>query len=351
MKPSRHSSAARVAASPAPLAQAGRTVRAVRAGGLALAAALLAACGSGGGDKPASQVAAKVNQEEISVHQINYVMQRQPGLKPEQAEAGSRQILERLIDQELAVQKAQELKLDRDPQAVQAIEAARREILARMYLERTVEGVQPPTPEEVRAYYEDKPELFSQRRIYELREYVIDVPAERVPALQERLAASKSADEFVAWLKTQELRHTTGQVTRAAEQLPLPLLQSLHKLERGGSMLQPGPAGAQLVVVNGWRDSPVGLEQARPAIEQFLANDRRRQMAEQNIKAIREQAQIEYVGQFAEAAPTADAAGRPAGAAAPAAAASAGGGQGGNGAGQGAGQDAAAINKGLSGLK
>lgn len=345
MKPSRHSTAGIAAPTPAALPVARR---AARAGGLALAAALLAACGSGGdGDKPASQVAAKVNQEEISVHQINYVMQRQPGLKPEQAESGSRQILERLIDQELAVQKAQELKLDRDPQAVQAIEAARREILARMYLERTVEGATPPTPEEVRAYYEDKPELFSQRRIYELREYVIDVPAERVPALQERLAASRSADEFVAWLKTQDLRHTTGQVTRAAEQLPLPLLQSLHKLERGGSMLQPGPAGAQLVVVSGWRDSPVGLEQARPAIEQFLGNERRRQMAEQNIKAIREQAQIEYVGQFAEAAPTADAAGTPAGAAPPAGAASAAGGKAGNE----AGNDAAAINKGLSGLK
>ena len=91
-----------------------------------LTAGLLAGCG-GGGDKgeKASQTAAKVNKEEITVHQINFVLQQQRGLKPEQAEAASKQILERLIDQELALQKALEQKLDREPRVVQQIEAAR----------------------------------------------------------------------------------------------------------------------------------------------------------------------------------------------------------------------------------
>ena len=58
---------------------------------------MLAGCGDKKGDK-ASQTAAKVNKEEITVHQINFVMQQQRGLKPEQADAASRKILERLID-------------------------------------------------------------------------------------------------------------------------------------------------------------------------------------------------------------------------------------------------------------
>ena len=87
-------------------------------------AALLAACGGGDGDKkPATQVAAKVNSGEISVHQVNQVLQRQPGLKPEQVQAVSRRVLDGLVDQELAIQQATEQKLDRDPRVVSAIEA------------------------------------------------------------------------------------------------------------------------------------------------------------------------------------------------------------------------------------
>ena len=57
----------------------------------------------------ASPAAVVVNKEEITVQQVNQVLQQQRGLKPEQADAASKQVLERLIDQELAVQKAVEL--------------------------------------------------------------------------------------------------------------------------------------------------------------------------------------------------------------------------------------------------
>ncbi|MCC6852055.1 MAG: EpsD family peptidyl-prolyl cis-trans isomerase, partial [Rubrivivax sp.] len=109
----------------------------------AAAAPALAGCGSKK-DKAASQTAAKVDKQEITVHQINYVLQQQRGLRPEQADAASRQILERLIDQQLALEKADGLKLDRDPRVVQQLEAARRDILARAYAEKVGEGAAKP---------------------------------------------------------------------------------------------------------------------------------------------------------------------------------------------------------------
>src|SRR5438445_12714006 len=72
---------------------------------------VLAGCGDKKKDKPASQTAVKVNKEEITVHQINFVLQQQRGLAPEQAASASKAVLEPLVDQELALQKAQDKTL------------------------------------------------------------------------------------------------------------------------------------------------------------------------------------------------------------------------------------------------
>jgi len=116
---------------------------------LAVAATLLAGCGDKQKEKAATQTAAKVNKEEITVHQINFLLAQQRGIPPAQAASASRAVLERLIDQELALQKADEHKLDRDPRVVQQIEAARRELIARAYAEKIAEGAPKPTPAEV----------------------------------------------------------------------------------------------------------------------------------------------------------------------------------------------------------
>src|SRR4051812_48453470 len=103
---------------------------------LAVAATLLVGCGDKKKDKAATQTAAKVNKEEITVHQINFLLAQQRALPPEQAASANRAVLERLIDQELTLQKASDQKLDRDPRVVQQLEAARREIISRAYLEK-----------------------------------------------------------------------------------------------------------------------------------------------------------------------------------------------------------------------
>jgi hypothetical protein len=46
----------------------------------------------------------------------------------------------------------------------------------------------------------------------------------------------------------------------------------------------------------------VSEEQVRPAIEQFLLTERRRKLVEDDIKALRAAATIQYVGKFAPAA-------------------------------------------------
>jgi len=271
------------------------------------AAALLSGCGDKK-DKGASQTAAKVNKDEITVHQINFVLQQQRGIKPEQAEAASKQILERLIDQQLALQKADDQKIDRDPRVVQQLEAARREILARAYLEKVGEAAPKPTPEEIKKYYDEKPALFSERRVYSIQEIIVEAKPEQVTELREQLSAAKNINEFVEYLKAKDYRFAGNQAVRAAEQLPLQSLDAFGRMKDGQAMLVPQPNGVQVIVVAGTRSQPLSEEQARPVIEQYLLNDRKRKLAEEDIKAMRGSAKIEYVGKFAEGAASAPAA-------------------------------------------
>lgn len=272
-----------------------------RAAVLAVAATsvLLAACGDNKKkDKPATQTAARVNKEEITVHQINYVLGQQRGLAPDQAASAGKQVLERLIDQELALQKASEQKLDRDPRVTQQIEAARREIIARAYAEKIGSGAPKPTAEEVKKYYDEHPALFRERRIYTLQEIAIEASPEQVGQVQAKLQASKNVPEFLEYLKANGIKFTGGQAVRPAEQLPLAALPAFAQMKDGQTLFNKTPRGAQVIILAGSRSQPVDEERARPAIEQFLLNERKRKVIADDLKALRTSAKVEYVGDY-----------------------------------------------------
>jgi EpsD family peptidyl-prolyl cis-trans isomerase len=271
------------------------------------AAAFVAGC-SEKKSTAASQTAAKVNKDEITVHQINYVLQQQRNLRPEQAEAAGQQVLKGLIDQQLALQRADDLKIDRDPRVVQQLEAARREIISRAYLEKVGDAAPKPSADEIRKYYDEKPALFKERRIYSIQEIAIEAKPEQQAELRDKLAASKNINEFVEFLKAREYRFNGNQAVRAAEQLPLNSLEAFSKMKDGQAIIVPAASGVQVIVLAGSRSQPVGEEQARPAIEQFLLNERKRKLIEDDMKALRTAAKIEYVGKFAQAAASAPAA-------------------------------------------
>jgi len=315
-----------------------------------IAAALAAGCGEKS-DKPeakASQSAVRVNDSEITVHQINQILERQQGLRPEQADGASRQILEGLIDQQLAVAKAEEQKLDRDPQVMQLLEATRRNILARSYLEKaSVAGAGTPTPEDVRKYFDTKPALFAQRKVYALQEFTVPSTPEQGKALIELLKNKRTPAEYAEVIKASGLKFNTQQVTQAAESLPLAIVDQLLKVNDGQSLFITAKDGFKAILIVASKEQPVTFEQAKPAIEQFLTVERRREFAQKEMKNLRAAAKIEYIGKFAEkpasgaaeaaAAAASSVASAPSLTAADAASAPA--------------LDPAALSKGLSGLK
>jgi len=264
-----------------------------------LAVMILAACGKSA-DKTNTQVAAKVNKDEISVHQINFLLSRAGQIPQEQLKPASRQALERLIDQELMVQKATESKLDRDPAIMQSLEASRHQILAQAYMNKVMGAASKPTDAEVRDYYDKHPELFSQRRVFRFQQLSIAGGKELVPEIQQMLSANKSMNDLVSWAKVKNLRYTTNAVVKPAEQLPLELLPRLNQMKDGNIGLINENGGISIIQLLASQDQPVDEKAAGSMIQQFLLNKQKTQIADNEVKQLRSTAKIEYMGEFAK---------------------------------------------------
>jgi EpsD family peptidyl-prolyl cis-trans isomerase len=311
-------------------------------------AALVVGCGDkkdgAEADKKApTQVAAKVNGTEITVHQVNFALQRIPNLDKEQSKAASLQVVRNLVDQELLVLKAESDKLDRDPAVVQALDAARMQILAEAYMGRKLGAPVEPTDAEVTAYFNAHPELFTQRKIYRLQEISIKAPKDKQDAIRTQLAASKTLNDFGTWLKAEKFEVKAAQGVKPAEQLPQELLPKLAAMPDGQAMIVNTPDGVLVIVLAGSQAQPVTLEQAKPAISHLLQGQARQKAAKAELDALKAAAKIEYVGEFADAGKE-PAAAKPAEPAAPAKPAAA------PAAGAAPAADADAISKGVSGL-
>lgn len=251
--------------------------------------------------KESSQVAAKVNDTELTVHQVNFAMQNIPNLSKDRAKEASLQIVRSLVDQEVLVQKAVADKLDRDPRVVQAMDAARSQILAQAYMERKLGTPVVPTAAEVTAYYNQHPEFFSQRKVYRLQEIAIQAPKDKHEAIRAQLTASKTLNEFGEWLKAQKYPVKASQGVKASEQLPPQLLPKLQTMPDGQAMVITTPEGLLVLVLAGSQPQPITEAQAKPAIERLLQNQKRQEAAKQELAALKAVAKIEYLGEFVEA--------------------------------------------------
>jgi hypothetical protein len=71
-------------------------------------------------------------------------------------------------------------------------------------------------------------------------------------------------------------------------------------MKDGQALFSLAPGGAQVMVLAGSRSQPVDEARAQPAIEQFLLNERKRKLVEDDLTSLRAAAKIEYVGDYAD---------------------------------------------------
>jgi EpsD family peptidyl-prolyl cis-trans isomerase len=268
---------------------------------VALVAAVLAGCS--GSDAPQStQAVARVNDKEISVHQINMLAQRLPANLPAERIAEARRtILNTLVEQEKLVQYAIEHKLDREAATMQQLEAVRREVLARAAVERLGSQSPKPTSEEVRTYFEGNPGLFANRRIYRFDEIVMPGVPVNWQSIEPQVLRAKSLREVSAVLKAANIDLPTTQgVVRASEALPMNRLADFSKRKAGDIVVWAQPPRVVIGQVIDVREAAVDEARAAPLIEQALGQRKRQETIASETTRLSEAAKVSYLGEFAQ---------------------------------------------------
>lgn len=272
-----------------------------------MALLLLGACGKDN-TTAATQIAAKVNQDEISVHQVQYTLQRQPRLAAAQPQTAARRVLDSLIEQELAAQAARSDGMETDPAVVQAMEAAKREVLARAYQDRLATKAVSASTDEVDRYYDSRPALFNERRLYTLQEFAMEASDEDRARIQTAVKSARTVEEIGDSLRKAGLRYRTRQLAQAAEDLPMGVLESVAKLSEGQSVLMQQAGSARIYTLLHAQAAPVDRNLSKGVIEAYLLSEHKRELVTQGMKTLHERAQIVYQGTFAQAGVAASAA-------------------------------------------
>lgn len=264
---------------------------------------LLDGCGNGNGGgeqpKPVSRVVAKVNGEAISMWQVNSVLTAEAqGVAGEIAVQAKNVILDKLIEQQLVVQQAEAAGLGDNPKVVSAIDEARREILARSYLEQIAAAQPKPGLEDAKQYYADHPELFGGRRVYSIQE--IRLAPNALPEVQKLVVEKKSMSQIAKYLEARKIAFTTNSGVRPAEQLPFIAAARLYDAKDGETYAFEMPTATVILQVVSSEKQPISEEKALPGILQFLAKQRGSEAVAKEMNALRERARIERIGDLTE---------------------------------------------------
>lgn len=255
------------------------------------AAIALQACSGSAPPTTPSQVVARVNGVEISVHQVSHAARLERGAVASEPDRAA--LLEKLIDRELAVQKALEQKLDRRIEVLQRLEEVRRDVLASAYAESLTAARGKVSASEVERFFASHPELFSRRKIYRLRELSLPADADAAAEARRRLAAREPLEAVARALSQKGVAVHLQDVIRAAEQVPLQALERLHATPEGQVALFEAPRVLFAYQVLSVQPAPLELAAARPLIAEHLTRRAGQEAMAAQMRALRASSIIE----------------------------------------------------------
>jgi peptidyl-prolyl cis-trans isomerase C len=206
--------------------------------------------------------------------------------------------IDSLVDEELLVQQAVKQQMDRDPAVLQALEEARRRVLAQAYAQRMLYPKAQVSLADEEEYYRSHQALFEHRKLYRITAFTV-----QSNDMSERLSAdlngTRSVDDVRNVLERHEIKFETQQLNSAAEDLPLDKLDEFAKANVGDLLILGHQDGkTSLLSVVSFEERPLTFEHAKPIVERYLITIRNREATVAYLKRVRETAKISVAARY-----------------------------------------------------
>jgi peptidyl-prolyl cis-trans isomerase C len=257
----------------------------------------LAACSD---NKSEIKAAVLVNGQSLSAAEVKMKLSQYDHLPPERKSFVEQTVLKSLVDTELMRQAALEEGIDKDEIIRARMDNSIRLILAEAYMEKKAAEFAKPSEAEIKAYFDQHPELYAERKIFELEELMVQISQDEAAEVKEKLGDGKNYNEFVAWLAQKQIVNNSQPVSAAAEDMREDILGRLKNVKADDVITLEEKDQLSVIRVKAVHDHPLPFEQAKPMIEAKIYKQRRIAGTDSLLKQLRDKAKIEYVAPYSE---------------------------------------------------
>lgn len=228
---------------------------------LATAPVALSACDkSGADDIPAGQTIARVNGQDVTIHELNAELKGAPLPTGDARKAVEQQALQRIVDRRILAGLARERKLDESPDFVLLKQRAEDTVLVELLQQNIAGQVKRPTAAEARAFVTANPTLFANRKLLSMDQIVFPLPKD--PAKLQEVAPLKSMTDVEKWLIENGIQYRRQPAQLDTLQIQPEMANRILSLPPGEVFVVPAKGMAAANVITESRAQPVSGNEA-----------------------------------------------------------------------------------------
>jgi peptidyl-prolyl cis-trans isomerase C len=260
---------------------------------------LLSACQK----EATGQVAAIVNDEEVTLQEINNELGQAQVPEGADKERLQQAALQRIVERRLLAQAAREDGIDQTSEYLIRRRQLEDALLVQLLGQRLGRTTSVPSTAAVDAYMRENPAVFAQRSVLNIDRIQFPLPAD--PNRLRELEKDRTLDAVAASLQRMGIQFTRGNAQMDSAALGQERLNRIRALPAGEPFVIPEGGLVTVAVITGETARPVEADRARPAAVQMMRNRSLAEAMRARLESEKAKAEIEYQPGFAPPAPSA----------------------------------------------